>query len=66
MKQAHPGLILLLAAALLPGCSALSDPSPPKTLRETQAEALSGQVPDNVRDPRPQMPPMGPLAMPMR
>lgn len=66
MKHAHPGLILLLAAALLPGCSALSDPSPPKTPTETQAEARSGHVPDNLRDPRPEMPGVGPLSMPMR
>ncbi|MCB1278990.1 hypothetical protein [Prosthecobacter sp.] len=65
MKHVHAGLTLL-AAALLPGCSVLSDSSPPKTTSEIQAEALSGQVPDNVRDPRPQMPPMGPLGMPMR
>ena len=58
---------LLLAAALLPACSALTEKSAPKSKSEMEAEARSGQVvPDNLRDPRPEMPPMGPLSMPMR
>ena len=67
MKPAPTALILLLAAALLPACAVLSDKSPPKTEREMEAEALTKHtVPDNVRDPRPDMPPVGPLGMPMR
>jgi outer membrane biogenesis lipoprotein LolB len=67
MKRALTAQILLLAAALLPACSALTEKSPPKTEREMEAEARrTHTVPDNVRDPRPEMPPMGPLAMPMR
>lgn len=32
-----------------------------------EAEARTNQmVPDNIRDPRPDMPPVGPLSMPMR
>jgi hypothetical protein len=63
MKQATP--LLVLAAVVCTGCAALTQ-SPPKTPRETEAEARAGKVPDSVRDPRPEMPPMGPLAMPMR
>lgn len=66
MKPA-PIAILLLATAFLPACSVLTDKSPPKTEREMEAEARAKHtVPDNLRDPRPDMPPMGPLSMPMR
>ena len=66
MKPAHT-VILLLAAALLPGCKVLTDKSPPKTEREMEEEARrTHTVPDNIRDPRPDMPPVGPLGMPMR
>lgn len=67
MNPALTSLILLLAAAFLPACSALTEKSPPKTEREMEAEAHANQtVPDNLRDPRPDMPPVGPLSMPMR
>ncbi len=67
MNTASPAQILLLVAALLPACSALTDKSPPKTEREMEAEARrTHTVPDNIRDPRPDMPPVGPLGMPMR
>lgn len=67
MNHALTALILLLVAALLPACSVFSDKSPPKTEREMEAEASATHtVPDNLRDPRPDMPPMGPLSMPMR
>lgn len=59
MKTLFP---LLLGAVLLAGCEA----GPPKTRQETEAEARAGKVPDNLRDTRPEMPPMGPLGMPMR
>lgn len=65
MKQARSFLLLLLAAVLFTGCADLTQP-PPKTRSETEAELRAGKVPDNVRDPRPEMPPMGPLSMPMR
>lgn len=66
MKPLHSAIILL-AAALLPGCTVLTDKSPPKTEREMEAEARATHtVPDNIRDPRPEMPPVGPLGMPMR
>ncbi len=59
--------LILLTAALLPACSALTDKSPPKTEREMEEEARrTHTVPDTLRDPRPDMPPMGPLSMPMR
>jgi len=59
--------LILLAAALLPACKVLTDKSPPKTEREMEAEARRiHTVPDNIRDPRPDMPPVGPLGMPMR
>ncbi|MDI1312256.1 hypothetical protein [Prosthecobacter sp.] len=67
MNCSLTALILLLAAAFLPACSALTEKSPPKTEREMEAEARTNQmVPDNIRDPRPDMPPVGPLSMPMR
>jgi outer membrane biogenesis lipoprotein LolB len=67
MNTASSAFLILLVAALLPGCSALTDKSPPKTRQEMEAEARAGQVvPDNLKDPRPEMPPMGPLGMPMR
>lgn len=61
-----PRLLLGLTAVLM--VAACSGPSagPPKTLQENEAEARAGKIPDNVRDPRPAMPPMGPLGMPMR
>ena len=63
----HTTTLLLLTAALLPACSVLTDKSPPKTEREMEEEARrTHTVPDNIRDPRPDMPPMGPLSMPMR
>ena len=66
MKPAYT-VILLLSAALLPACSALTEKSPPKTEREMEEEACrTHTVPDNIRDPRPDMPPVGPLGMPMR
>ena len=67
MNPSSPALILLLAAALLPACSAITEKSPPKTEREMEDEARrTHTVPDNIRDPRPDMPPVGPLGMPMR
>lgn len=66
MKTAS-ALLTLLTAMLLPACSALTEKSPPKTEREMEEEARrTHTVPDNVRDPRPDMPPTGPLSMPMR
>lgn len=66
MKPA-PILPLLLIAVFLSGCGVLSDKSPPKTEREMEEEARrTHTVPDNIRDPRPEMPPVGPLSMPMR
>jgi hypothetical protein len=66
MKTA-PTALLLLTAALLTGCAVIEDKSPPKTEREMEDEARrTHTVPDNIRDPRPDMPPVGPLAMPMR
>lgn len=66
MNHSPTVLIILLAAALLPACTALTDTSPPKSRQEMEAEARSGKVPDTIRDPRPEMPPVGPLGMPMR
>jgi hypothetical protein len=66
MKPASTATLILLAAALLPGCNVLTDKSPPKTRQEMEAETRAGKVPDTLRDPRPEMPPMGPLGMPMR
>ncbi|MCF7786166.1 MAG: hypothetical protein K9N47_08585 [Prosthecobacter sp.] len=66
MNPAH-SVILLLTAVLFTGCAVLEDKSPPKTEREMEEEArLTHTVPDNIRDPRPEMPPVGPLSMPMR
>ena len=66
MKPA-PFLLILNTAVLLSGCGVLTDKSPPKTEREMEEEARrTHTVPDNIRDPRPDMPPMGPLSMPMR
>lgn len=62
-----PTILILITSALLTGCAVLEDKSPPKTEREMEAEARrTHTVPDNLRDPRPEMPPMGPLSMPMR
>ncbi len=66
MNSALTALLILFVTVLLPACSALTDTSPPKSKSEMEAEARSGKVPDNIRDPRPEMPPMGPLSMPMR
>lgn len=67
MNHALTALIILYTAALLPACSVFKDKSPPKSRQEMEEESRSGQVvPDNLRDPRPDMPPMGPLSMPMR
>ena len=67
MNPTLTALLILTVTVLLPACSALTETSPPKSKREMEAEARSGQVvPDNIRDPRPEMPPMGPLSMPMR
>ena len=63
MKPLIPGIIALLVAVLLSACAAATAP---KTRQEIEAEARAGKVPDNVRDPRPEMPGMGPLGMPMR
>jgi hypothetical protein len=62
MKTLFTGILMLLAAALFAGCAA----GPPKTPQEIEAEARAGKVPDSIRDPRPEMPGMGPLSMPMR
>lgn len=63
----HTTTLILLASALLTSCAVLEDKSPPKTEREMEEEARrTHTVPDNIRDPRPDMPPMGPLSMPMR
>jgi hypothetical protein len=66
MKPA-PFLLILNMVVFLSGCGVLTDKSPPKTEREMEEEARrTHTVPDNIRDPRPDMPPMGPLSMPMR
>ncbi|HEY1050866.1 MAG TPA: hypothetical protein VGE39_13945 [Prosthecobacter sp.] len=58
--------LLLLAAALIPACETAPD-GPPKTPKENTLEARNtGKVPDSVRDPRPEMPPTGPMFQPMR
>ncbi len=62
MKTLFTGLSILLVAASFSGCTT----APPKTTQEIEAEARAGKVPDNLRDPRPEMPGMGPLSMPMR
>ncbi|MBN8420305.1 MAG: hypothetical protein J0L73_15410 [Verrucomicrobia bacterium] len=67
MKHTTTTTLILLTAALLTGCAVLEDKSPPKTEREMEAEARrTHTVPDTIRDPRPEMPPVGPLSMPMR
>lgn len=59
-------LLALAIAALVTACET-STTLPPKTLKETKAEGLSrGEVPDPLRDPRPAMPPTGPMFQPMR
>ncbi len=62
MNSAPTALILLLAATLLPACSVLTDKSPPSTEAKVHAKQT---VPDTIHDPRPAMPPVGPLGMPM-
>lgn len=58
--------LLLAFAAFIPACETTAD-GPPKTPQETTAEArATGKVPDSVRDPRPEMPPTGPMFQPMR
>jgi len=65
--KAPTTILILLTVTLLTGCAVLEDKSPPKTEREMEEEARrTHTVPDNLRDPRPEMPPMGPLSMPMR
>ena len=61
MKTSLPVITLLFAAIALSSCLT----PPPKSIQETTAEARAGKVPDNLRDPRPEMPGMGPLSMPM-
>lgn len=61
MKTLLTGFSIVIIA-LLAGCQG----GPPKTPQETQAEANSGETPDNLRDQRPAAAPMGPLFMPMR
>lgn len=55
-------LLSAVVAILVVGCQS----GPPKSLEEKRAESREGKVPDNVRDPRPEMPPMGPLFVPQR
>ncbi|MDZ4401703.1 hypothetical protein [Prosthecobacter sp.] len=62
MKTLFTGLSIALVAASLSGCAT----EPPKTTQEIEAEARAGKVPDSIRDPRPEMPGVGPLSMPMR
>ncbi|MFO1484900.1 MAG: hypothetical protein U1F71_16175 [Verrucomicrobiaceae bacterium] len=56
---------LFLASVMFAGCTTQNE-EPPKTHTETDSELRSGKVPDNLRDPRPDMPPVGPLGIPMR
>ncbi|MFN0076223.1 MAG: hypothetical protein ACKVY0_07100 [Prosthecobacter sp.] len=65
MKPLNPGIATLLVAVLLSACAAPTTP-PPKTRQQLEADARAGKIPDNVSDPRPEMPGMGPLGMPMR
>lgn len=65
MKPLIPGITVLLTAVLLSACAAPTTPAP-KTKQQLEAEARAGKVPDNLSDPRPEMPGMGPLGMPMR
>jgi len=62
----YPRLLLAITAALIVAACSSPSAGPPKTLQENEAEARAGKIPDNVRDTRPAMPPMGPLGMPMR
>ncbi len=62
MKTLFTGLSIALVAASFSGCAT----EPPKTPQEIEAEARAGKVPDSIRDPRPEMPGVGPLSMPMR
>lgn len=65
MKPWIPSITTLLVAVLLSACAAPTTP-PAKTRQQLEAEARAGKVPDNLSDPRPEMPGMGPLGMPMR
>ncbi len=65
MKPLIPGIAALLVTLLVSACAATSTP-PAKTRQQLEAEARAGKVPDNLSDPRPEMPGMGPLGMPMR
>jgi hypothetical protein len=65
MKPLIPGIAALLVTVLVSACAATTAP-PPKTRQQLEAEARAGKVPDNLSDPRPEMPGMGPLGMPMR
>ncbi len=67
MKHTLPAILALAAAALVTGCETSTSSQPPKTLQETKAEGISrGEVADPLRDPRPAMPPTGPMFQPMR
>lgn len=52
--------LLLLAAAILMVGSCVQTPVPPQTGQKHST------VPETLNDPRPEMPGMGPLGMPMR
>lgn len=58
-------LLALMTVLMVIACSHPSA-GPPKTLQENETDFRAGKIPDNVRDSRPAMPPMGPLGMPMR
>lgn len=65
MKQTRIGLLLLAASAFMTACDSVPN-GPPKTSQEITEEGREGKIPDNVRDPRPPMPPTGPMFVPMR
>lgn len=55
----HHTSLLLIAVICMAGCVQTA-PAPAK------AGQKNGAVPDSLNDPRPEMPGMGPLGMPMR
>lgn len=66
MKHTRTGILLLAATAVFMTACETAPSSPPKTSQEITAEGRRGEIPDNVRDPRPEMPPTGPMFVPMR
>lgn len=67
MKHTLTGLMALAVAALFTNCETTSTGGSPKTAQEKTAEVRQGKTsPDPLRDPRPNMPPTGPMFQPMR